>query len=124
MKTSVSFYTFGQDVDIREACEQSKAAGYDGVELCVSENGQLNMKTTDKELQQLRAMIDDKQFIYAEQVFQFIVRHCNHPHRHSSLGQTTSSPRLRVYCMLSFLKADHWDQVPAHPTACTSAENH
>ena len=59
MKTSVSFYTFGQDVDIREACEQSKAAGYDGVELCVSENGQLNMKTTDKELQQLRAMIGD-----------------------------------------------------------------
>lgn len=59
MKTSVSFYTFDQDVDIREACQQAKNAGYDGVELCISENGQLNMKTTEKELAQLRAMVND-----------------------------------------------------------------
>lgn len=59
MKTAVSFYTFGQDVDIREACEQTKKAGYDGVELCLSEQGQLNMKTGERELLQIRRMADD-----------------------------------------------------------------
>ena len=59
MKTAVSFYTFGQDVDIREACEQVKRAGYDGVELCISENGQLNMKTSERELLQIRRMVND-----------------------------------------------------------------
>jgi len=59
MKTGVSFYTFGQDVDIFEACEQVKKAGYDGVELVLSENGQLNMKTTEKEMLQLRRLIND-----------------------------------------------------------------
>lgn len=59
MKTSVSFYTFGQDVDIREACEQAKKAGYDGVELCISENGPLNMKTSEKEMLEIRRMVND-----------------------------------------------------------------
>ena len=59
MKTAVSFYTFAQDVNIREACEQVKKAGYDGVELVISENGELNMKTTEKELLQMRSMVND-----------------------------------------------------------------
>lgn len=59
MKTSVSFYTFGQDVDLREACTQCKEAGYNGVELCISENGQLNMHTSEKELIQIRKMVND-----------------------------------------------------------------
>lgn len=59
MKTAVSFYTFDQNVDLREACEQAKKAGYDGVELCISETGQLNMKTTEKELMQIRGMVND-----------------------------------------------------------------
>ncbi len=59
MKTAVSFYTFGQDVDIREACEHAKKAGYDGVEPCIAENGQLNMKTTEKQLLEMRRMIND-----------------------------------------------------------------
>ena len=59
MKTAVSFYTFAQDVNIREACEQAKKAGYDGVELVISEIGELNMKTTEKELLQIRSMVND-----------------------------------------------------------------
>ena len=59
MKTAVSFYTFAQDVNIREACEQVKKAGYDGVELVISENGELNMKTTEKELLQMHSMVND-----------------------------------------------------------------
>ena len=59
MKTSVSFYTFSQDVDIREAACEAKKAGYDGVELCLSETGQLNMKTTRAGMLSIRAMIED-----------------------------------------------------------------
>ncbi len=59
MKTGVSFYTFGQDVDIAEACEQSKKAGYHGVELVLSEQGQLNMKTTEAEILRMRRLIED-----------------------------------------------------------------
>jgi hexulose-6-phosphate isomerase len=59
MKTGVSFYTFGQKVDIAEACEHSKSAGYDGVELVLSEQGGLNMKTTDADMLRMRRMIED-----------------------------------------------------------------
>lgn len=59
MKTAVSFYSFDQNVDIREACEHAKKAGYQGVELTVSEGGQLNMKTSEKEMLEIRKMIND-----------------------------------------------------------------
>ncbi|MBP3409893.1 MAG: sugar phosphate isomerase/epimerase, partial [Clostridia bacterium] len=59
MKTAVSFYTFAQDVSIREACEEVKKAGYDGVELVLSEGGELNMKTSEKELLAIRRMVND-----------------------------------------------------------------
>lgn len=59
MKRGLSFYSFAQDVSLREAALEAKAAGYDGVELVVSENGELNMKTTDRELIQIRAMLSD-----------------------------------------------------------------
>ena len=59
MKKAVSFYTFDQTVDLREACEQCAAAGYDGVELVLSENGSLNMRMSDRDLLQIRSMVED-----------------------------------------------------------------
>lgn len=59
MKTSISFFSFDQNVSIREACQQAKKAGYDAVELCVSETGELNMKTTDAQMAEIRSMIND-----------------------------------------------------------------
>lgn len=59
MKTAVSFFTFDEKVNIREAMEQSKKAGYDGVEPILSETGALNMKTTDKEILGMRVMAED-----------------------------------------------------------------
>lgn len=59
MKTGVSFYTFAQDVSLHEACEQTKKAGYDGVELVLSESGELNMHTSDRDLIRMRTMIND-----------------------------------------------------------------
>ncbi len=59
MKSGVSFFTFGEGVDVREACEQSARAGYDGVELVLGETGALNMKSSDLELSRMRRMIED-----------------------------------------------------------------
>jgi hexulose-6-phosphate isomerase len=59
MKTAVSFFTFEEKVDFREAMEQSKKAGYDGVEPILSETGALNMKTPEKEIRDMRAMAED-----------------------------------------------------------------
>ncbi|MDD3777457.1 MAG: sugar phosphate isomerase/epimerase [Actinomycetota bacterium] len=60
MKTSVSFFTFSQDVDYREAMEESKKAGYDGVEFVLNEtDGNLNMKTTDQEVMELKKYATD-----------------------------------------------------------------
>lgn len=60
MKKSVSFYTFAQDVDFKEAIDQSKNAGYDGVEFVVSENGYINMKSTEKEIKDIYNYAVDK----------------------------------------------------------------
>ena len=57
MKTGVSFFTFGPECEILEASRQSAAAGYDGVELVLSEAGPLNMKTSEKSLLSLRREI-------------------------------------------------------------------
>ncbi len=59
MKQGVSFYTFGEGVSYREAMEQCAKADYDGVELVVSETGELNMKTTEKEMLAFKKMAED-----------------------------------------------------------------
>lgn len=59
MKQAVSFFTFDQNVDLREAMQQSKAAGYDGVEPVLSEAGSLSMQLQEKDLLRIRAMADD-----------------------------------------------------------------
>ena len=60
MKKSVSFYTFAQDVDFREAMEQSKKAGYEGIEFVVSEEaGNINMKTPEKDILDLYKYAQD-----------------------------------------------------------------
>ena len=58
MKQGVSFYSFDEKVDHREAMEQCAKAGYEGVELVVSETGELNMKTTEKEMLAMREMAE------------------------------------------------------------------
>ncbi len=60
MRTSVSFYTFAQDVDLLEACRQVKAAGYDGVELVLSEEGSLPMRADERGLLRIRRMVEDE----------------------------------------------------------------
>jgi len=45
MKTSVSFFTFGQGANIPEACREVRRAGYDGVELVLTEEGPFSLQT-------------------------------------------------------------------------------
>lgn len=59
MNYGASFFSLAQDVDYKEAMDQCKKAGYDGVEPVLSEAGTLNMKATDKELLAIKAMADD-----------------------------------------------------------------
>jgi len=58
MKQGVSFFTFGEDVNLREAMEQSSKANYDGVEIVLGETGELNMKTTEKEMLATKRMAE------------------------------------------------------------------
>ena len=58
MKKGVSFFSFDMDTDLLEASRKAAQAGYEGVELVLSESGSLNMKTTDRELHALRAGIE------------------------------------------------------------------
>lgn len=60
MKTGVSFFSFSQDVDIREACAEAKKAGYDGVELVLNDEGSLNMAMGDRELLEIRRIVGDQ----------------------------------------------------------------
>lgn len=59
MKKGVSFFSFDMNADLIEVSRRAKEAGYEGVELVLSESGSLNMKTSDKELQTLRAQIEE-----------------------------------------------------------------
>jgi L-ribulose-5-phosphate 3-epimerase len=59
MKKGVSFFSFDMNVNLLEAARKAAQAGYEGVEVVLSEAGSLNMYTSDKELAALRAGIED-----------------------------------------------------------------
>ena len=59
MKTGVSFFSFSQDVDIREAALEAKNNGYDGVELVLTDAGSLNMASTEAKLHEIRRIVTD-----------------------------------------------------------------
>lgn len=60
MLQGVSLYTFAQDVSYDEAMDHIANAGYDGVEFVVSEHGELNMHTTEKEMLDLKKRAEDR----------------------------------------------------------------
>ena len=60
MKTGVSFFSFAQDVDIAEAAREARNAGYDGVELVLTDAGSLNMSASDARLSEIRRIVTDQ----------------------------------------------------------------
>ena len=59
MKKGVSFFSFAQDVEIREAALEARNAGYDGVELVLTDAGSLNMAATEAKLHEIRRIVTD-----------------------------------------------------------------
>ena len=59
MKQGVSFFSFAQDVDVREAAQQIRKAGYSGMEPVVSESGSLNPSMTDQEVLEIKGIADE-----------------------------------------------------------------
>lgn len=59
MKQGVSFFSFAQDVDVREAAQQIRKAGYSGMEPIVSESGSLNPSMTDREVLEIKGIADE-----------------------------------------------------------------
>ncbi|MEG0835018.1 MAG: sugar phosphate isomerase/epimerase family protein, partial [Christensenellaceae bacterium] len=59
MKKGASFFSFAQDANIKEAMGHCAKAGYDGIELILSENGYLNLQTSDKEVLDMKNMAND-----------------------------------------------------------------
>lgn len=59
MKQGISFFSFDQNVDIREAALHCKKADYDGIEPVVSESGSLNPSMTDKEVLTIKKIADE-----------------------------------------------------------------
>lgn len=59
MKTAVSMFSFSENADLKHLFPMIKAAGYDGVEPVLSENGYLNQSTTEQEILKIRKMAED-----------------------------------------------------------------
>ena len=54
MKTGVSLFSFTEDADLDDVFGKIKAAGYDGAEPVMSENGYLNPDTTIAQIKEIK----------------------------------------------------------------------
>lgn len=59
MKQGISLFSFTDSTDVRWMFEHAKQAGYDGVELVMSESGYLNPFTPEREILAMRRMAED-----------------------------------------------------------------
>ena len=58
MKTGVSLFSFTEDADLDDVFGKIKAAGYDGAEPVMSENGYLNPDTTIAQIKEIKNLAD------------------------------------------------------------------
>lgn len=58
MKLGISFFSFDEDVELREAFEQVAKAGYAGVELVLGNTGAIRPNSTEQELLDIRALAE------------------------------------------------------------------
>lgn len=59
MKTGVSLFSFTADADLKNIFCKIKAAGYDGAEPVLSENGYLNPNSTVAQIKEIKNLADD-----------------------------------------------------------------
>ena len=59
MKQGISLFSFSENTDVRWMFEHAKKAGYDGVEPVLSESGDPNPQTPEKDVLAMKRMADD-----------------------------------------------------------------
>ncbi len=59
MKKGINFWSFRDGTTLREAAELAAKAGFQGIEYCMSENGELGLQADEKEVMEIRRMTED-----------------------------------------------------------------
>ena len=59
MKKGINFWSFPDGTALKTAAETAKSAGFDGIEYCLAEHGELSMDSTEKEIAEVRKMTED-----------------------------------------------------------------
>lgn len=59
MKHGLSLFSFTKEVDYKKIFKLAKIIGYNGVEPILSDNGYLNLQTSDKEVYEMKKLADD-----------------------------------------------------------------
>ncbi|WP_059041050.1 sugar phosphate isomerase/epimerase family protein [Paenibacillus rubinfantis] len=59
MKKGINIWSFREGTTIAESARLAKAAGFEGIELSLNEDGELGLQTTDKEAGQIRRVVED-----------------------------------------------------------------
>ncbi|MGZ7440115.1 sugar phosphate isomerase/epimerase family protein [Paenibacillus sp. TH7-28] len=59
MKKGINIWSFREGTAIAESARLAKAAGFEGIELSLNEEGELGLQTTEKEAVQIRRQVED-----------------------------------------------------------------
>ncbi|WP_178021357.1 sugar phosphate isomerase/epimerase [uncultured Paenibacillus sp.] len=59
MKKGINIWSFREGTTIAESVRLAKAAGFEGIELSLNEDGELGLQTTDKEAGEIRRHVED-----------------------------------------------------------------
>lgn len=59
MKKGINFWSFPDGTSLKDAAELAADAGFQGIEYCMSEDGELGLQADDKEILQVRRMTED-----------------------------------------------------------------
>lgn len=61
MKKGINIWSFPEGTSIAEAITTAKDAGFDGIELALNETGELSLASTEKEISEISARLNDAQ---------------------------------------------------------------
>ncbi|MFA7126879.1 MAG: sugar phosphate isomerase/epimerase family protein [Bacilli bacterium] len=59
MKKGINYWSFPDETPLRKAAELAKDAGFDGIEFCMAETGELGLHAKDSEIAAVKQMCDD-----------------------------------------------------------------
>lgn len=59
MKKGINFWSFPDGTPLRKAAELAASAGFDGIEYCMAESGELGLQATDAEIVSVKKMTEE-----------------------------------------------------------------